>query len=97
MKLYGNTGSRGVARQRSAPGGAAISVTDNGIGIAPDQLDQIFKRFYQADESRRSQTGMGLGLSMVEQIVHLHGGTIDVKSTLGAGTTFTVFLPERQA
>ena len=80
-----------------APGGAAISVTDNGIGIAPDQLDQIFKRFYQADESRRSQTGMGLGLSMVEQIVHLHGGTIDVKSTLGAGTTFTVFLPERQA
>ena len=80
-----------------APGGAAISVADNGIGIAPDQLDQIFKRFYQADESRRSQTGMGLGLSMVEQIVHLHGGTIDVKSTLGAGTTFTVFLPERQA
>ena len=80
-----------------APGGAAISVTDNGIGIAPDQLDQIFKRFYQADESRRSQTGMGLGLSMVEQIVHLHGRTIVVKIMLGAGTTFTVFLPERQA
>ena len=75
---------------------AVIIVADNGIGIAPDQLDQIFKRFYQADESRRSQTGMGLGLSMVEQIVHLHGGTIDVNSTLGAGTTFTVRLPEHQ-
>ena len=40
---------------------------------------------------------MGLGLSMVEQIVHLHGGTIEVNSTLGAGTTFFVHLPERQA
>ena len=78
------------------PGGAAITVSDNGIGIAPDQLENIFKRFYQADESRRSQSGMGLGLSMVEQIVHLHGGTIDVNSTLGAGTTFVVHLPERQ-
>ena len=79
------------------PGGAAITVSDNGIGIAPDQVEHIFKRFYQADESRRSQTGMGLGLSMVEQIVHLHGGTIDVNSTLGVGTTFVVHLPERQA
>ena len=78
-------------------GGAAITVADDGIGIAPDQLDNIFKRFYQADESRRNETGMGLGLSMVEQIVHLHGGTIDVNSTLGAGTTFVVYLPERQA
>ena len=78
-------------------GGAVISVADNGIGIAPDQLDHIFKRFYQADENRRGQTGMGLGLSMVEQIVHLHGGTIEVNSTLGAGTTFFVHLPERQA
>lgn len=77
--------------------GAAITVADDGIGIAPDQLDNIFKRFYQADESRRNETGMGLGLSMVEQIVHLHGGTIDVNSTLGAGTTFVVYLPERQA
>jgi signal transduction histidine kinase len=77
--------------------GAAITVADDGIGIAPEQLDNIFKRFYQADESRRNETGMGLGLSMVEQIVHLHGGTIDVNSTLGAGTTFVVYLPERQA
>ena len=85
-----------VAVTREATG-AAISVSDNGIGIAPDQVEKIFKRFYQADESRQTQTGMGLGLSMVEQIVHLHGGTIDVNSTLGAGTTFVVHLPERQA
>lgn len=85
-----------VAVTREATG-AAITVSDNGIGIAPDQVEKIFKRFYQADESRQTQTGMGLGLSMVEQIVHLHGGTIDVNSTLGAGTTFVVHLPERQA
>ena len=78
------------------PNGAVITVTDNGIGIAPHQLEHIFQRFYQADESRRSQSGLGLGLSMVEQIVHLHGGSIDVSSTLGAGTTFAVHLPERQ-
>ena len=79
------------------PGGAAITVADDGIGIAPHQLEHIFQRFYQADESRRSHSGMGLGLSMVEQIVRLHGGSIEVNSTLGAGTTFTVHLPERQA
>ena len=75
---------------------SVISVEDNGIGIAPDQQEKIFNRFYQADESRRSQGGLGLGLSMVEQIVHLHGGTIEVKSKLGEGTTFTVRLPEHQ-
>ena len=76
--------------------GAVIIVADNGIGIAQDQLDQIFKRFYQIEENRGTQTGLGLGLSMVEQIVRLHGGTIEVKSRLGAGTTFTVRLPEHQ-
>ena len=76
--------------------GAVIIVADNGIGIAQDQLDQIFKRFYQIEENRGTQTGLGLGLSMVEQIVRLHGGTIEVKSKLGAGTTFTVRLPEHQ-
>lgn len=77
--------------------GAAITVMDNGIGISADQIDHIFQRFYQADESRRNQDGMGLGLSMVEQIVRHHGGTIDVKSTPGMGTTFVVHLPERQS
>ena len=76
--------------------GVVIIVADNGIGIAQDQLDQIFKRFYQIEENRGTQTGLGLGLSMVEQIVRLHGGTIEVKSKLGAGTTFTVRLPEHQ-
>ena len=76
--------------------GALLTVRDNGIGIAPENLDKIWQRFYQAEESHRSQNGMGLGLSMVRQIVTLHGGTISVESAAGKGTTFTVYLPEHK-
>ena len=74
--------------------GARLTVEDNGIGIPEEDLGRIFQRFYQAEDSRRSQSGMGLGLSMVRQIVQLHGGTITVRSTVDKGTTFTVILPE---
>lgn len=74
--------------------GARLIVRDNGIGISPENLDKIWQRFYQTEESHRSQNGMGLGLSMVKQIVTLHGGTVSVESAPGKGTTFTVFLPE---
>ena len=67
---------------------------DNGIGIPEADRSRIFQRFYQAEDSRRSQGGLGLGLSMVRQIVLLHGGAITVDSTEGKGTTFTVILPE---
>ena len=76
--------------------GALLTVRDNGIGIAPENLDKIWQRFYQAEERHRSQNGMGLGLSMVRQIVTLHGGTISVESAVGKGTTFTVYLPEHK-
>ncbi len=77
-----------------AGAGARLTVEDNGIGISEEDRSRIFQRFYQAEDSRRSQGGMGLGLSMVRQIVQLHGGTITVDSTEGRGTTFTVTLPE---
>ena len=77
-----------------AGSGARLTVEDNGIGIPEEDLGRIFQRFYQAEDSRRSQSGMGLGLSMVRQIVQLHGGTITVDSTVDKGTTFTVTLPE---
>ncbi|MFN8447187.1 MAG: HAMP domain-containing sensor histidine kinase [Anaerolineae bacterium] len=76
---------------------AVIRVKDTGIGISPEHVQRIFDRFYQADASRVKTTtdgeGAGLGLSIARWIVEAHGGRIQVKSTLGAGTTFIVTLP----
>jgi heavy metal sensor kinase len=69
-----------------------IAVRDTGIGIAPDELPHIFRRFYRCDRSR-SRPGTGLGLTLVEAIVRSHHGGIAVASTPNAGTTFTVTLP----
>lgn len=54
--------------------GAQLTVQDNGVGISQEDLDRIWQRFYQADPSRQESAGLGLGLSMVQQIVALHGG-----------------------
>jgi heavy metal sensor kinase len=69
-----------------------IAVKDTGIGISPDELPHIFRRFYRCDQSR-SRPGTGLGLTLVEAIVHAHRGQIAVTSTPNVGTTFTVTLP----
>ena len=72
-----------------------ILVRDNGIGIEEKALARIFDRFYRADHSRTQETGgTGLGLSIVQQVVKLHGGTIDVVSGKGSGTTFTMNFPK---
>lgn len=66
-----------------------LVVTDTGIGIAPDDMPNIFHRFFQADTSRAKE-GFGLGLALTRRIVELHGWTIIAESTLGKGTTFRV-------
>jgi signal transduction histidine kinase/DNA-binding response OmpR family regulator/ligand-binding sensor domain-containing protein len=72
----------------------AITVSDTGIGIPPEQLDKVFDRFYQVDASQtREHEGSGLGLALVKELVELHHGTIQVRSEVGHGTTFTVQLP----
>lgn len=72
----------------------AVRIRDYGIGIAPEDLDRVFEKFFQVDRTRSGE-GSGLGLSLVRRIVMLFDGTIDVESTPGEGTLFTVTLPER--
>lgn len=72
-----------------------LSIKDNGKGIPPEDLPYIFERFYRSDRSRThyNETGAGLGLAIVSEIVKVRGGQITVSSEVGAGTTFTISFP----
>jgi len=79
---------------RSSGGTVQISVTDNGIGIAPQDISRIFERFYRVDKARSRQTGgTGLGLSIVRNTVERSGGSVSVDSQLGKGSVFTLEFP----
>ena len=72
----------------------AISISDTGKGISPEDLPHIFQHFYRADLARdRKSGGSGIGLAIVKQLVEIHGGKVAVKSEVGAGSTFTIYLP----
>ncbi|MBN2346509.1 MAG: HAMP domain-containing protein [Candidatus Aminicenantes bacterium] len=85
----------GIAiRVAAVAGELQLEVEDSGRGIDPQHLPRLFERFYVADKARSRQGGgTGLGLAIVKHIVHLHGGRIDVRSSPGRGTVFSVFLP----
>ena len=73
-----------------------LTVTDQGIGIPPEEIDRIFERFYRVDPARhRSTGGTGLGLSIVKHVAASHGGEVRVWSVEGQGSTFTLSLPRR--
>ncbi len=80
----------GTVTVRLADG--ALTVTDEGPGIDPADLPHIFDRFYRSSEAR-TLPGSGLGLSIVKRAAERHGGTVDVESAPGGGTTFTLVLP----
>jgi signal transduction histidine kinase len=73
---------------------AQFQVADSGVGITAEDLPHIFERFYRADKSRsRAEGRNGLGLAICKAIVDAHGGSIEVASQVGSGSTFTVKLP----
>ncbi len=78
----------------AAPKGVVVRVTDRGIGIAPDELEQIFERFYRGDNAGEHHAeGTGLGLPVAKAIADAHGGELVMESQLGEGTTASVVLP----
>jgi signal transduction histidine kinase len=74
-------------------GAVEVSVSDTGVGIAPEDHEAVFEEFRQVGASAAKQEGTGLGLALCRKFIELHGGTIRVKSQAGAGSTFTFTLP----
>ncbi|MDQ2990695.1 MAG: heavy metal sensor histidine kinase, partial [Pseudomonadota bacterium] len=85
----------GAIRLEASESGDAvvISVSDNGAGIAAEHLPHLFDRFYRADAARSAADSTGLGLAVVRSIAELHGGTVEVRSLVGAGATFALRFP----
>lgn len=99
--IYSDRGARvTVAANRVGEGEdhfVEITVSDNGIGISPAEMDRIFERFYRVDYARsRANGGTGLGLSIVKHVAASHGGQVSVWSQPGQGSTFTIRIPEHQ-
>jgi signal transduction histidine kinase len=91
---YTPTGGCITVRCGADNGEAWATVSDTGIGMAPEVQERVFEKFYRAREARDVEAqGLGLGLSLVQELVQAHGGRVEVQSVLGEGSTFRVVLP----
>jgi signal transduction histidine kinase len=90
-------GGKITVRVRKQDTGLVVEVQDDGIGIARDQQDRLFKPYSRLYADRQRHPGLGLGLALSKQVVELHGGKIWVESESGKGSTFFFFLPRRPA
>ncbi|MDR1394029.1 MAG: HAMP domain-containing histidine kinase [Bifidobacteriaceae bacterium] len=91
---YSPPGSQVDVTARADSSEVVIAVSDQGIGIEPEDQERVFERFYRTDRARSRRTGgTGLGLAIVRNTVSGHGGRVTVKSEVGAGSTFTIRLP----
>ena len=91
---FTNEGGQVRVTATAAGGEWRIDVQDSGIGIPPDEIGHLFDRFFRASNATEAgRPGSGLGLSIVKEVAELHGGRVEVSSTLGAGTTVSLFLP----
>ena len=93
---YNQDGGRVEVKIAVGPEALSVSVSDTGPGIAPEDLPNIFQRFYRVAGTEDHVKGTGLGLCVAKRIVEMHGGEITVESELGVGTTFTFTLPVAQ-
>ena len=83
-----------VAARPAGEGRVAVAVSDEGDGIPANHLPRLTERFYRVDAARSRQLGgTGLGLAIVKHVVNRHRGRLDIQSTPGKGSTFTVILP----
>ncbi|GHJ55976.1 hypothetical protein Nm8I071_52830 [Nonomuraea sp. TT08I-71] len=81
-------------RVHAGDGAAVLEVADSGVGIAPQELPRVFERFHRVPEARsRTHEGTGIGLALVRELVEMHGGTVEARSVVDRGSTFTVRLP----
>ncbi len=91
---FNRPGGRIVFEAQRGPKGVVLKVSDTGIGIPSDAVTDVFHRFFRVDSSRAGDTpGTGLGLSIVKHLMELHGGSVDLDSELGKGSTFTLRFP----
>jgi PAS domain S-box-containing protein len=94
---YSPDGGTVRLRAERAGGRVLVHVRDEGIGMSPETLEQLFTKFFRADNTAtRGIGGTGLGLALVREIAEAHGGQVEARSQLGKGSEFTLSLPERQ-
>ena len=94
--MYNNPGGKVEVAVAEQQGAVKISVSDTGIGIAPEHQGKVFERFYRVDKSHSKQSGgTGLGLSIVKHAVHYHHGKITMESEPNKGTTISVLFDTR--
>jgi heavy metal sensor kinase len=94
---YSPTGGRIEVRVRAATDEAQIEIEDSGPGISVEHAEKVFQRFYRIDKARtQAEGGAGLGLSIVEWAVSVHGGRVELDSTSGTGCTFRLHFPLKQ-
>jgi len=94
---YSDEGTKITVRARRTDGEVEASVSDQGVGIAPEELEKVFNKFYRGAQRRRRPGGTGLGLAICQSIIAAHGGRIWAESELGHGSTFYFTLPVSQA
>lgn len=88
---YSDPGGKVIFTAEEDENNIRITVRDNGIGIAPDEAEKVFEKFYRSErEETRNRNGHGLGLSLAREIIHLHNGTLTLNSALGTGSEFVI-------
>jgi signal transduction histidine kinase len=91
---YTPVGGRVSLKVKVENGLLKAAVQDSGVGISAQDLPKVFEKFFRSDDPRvQAETGSGLGLSLAQEVVRMHGGDIEVESVIDQGSTFTVSLP----